>query len=293
MPDASTEDAELNFSPDALRERYRRERDRRLRPEGEDQYLLLEGDLAQLADEDPYAGEPIVRAPITDELEVAVIGGGFSGMLTAARLIDAGVRDVRIIEKGSDFGGTWYWNRYPGAQCDIESYCYLPLLEETDYLPREKYSYAPEIFEHSRRIGHAYGLYERAIFQTRVTGIRWDEESHRWIISTDRADAIRARFVVQATGPVSRPKLANLPGLREFEGRSFHTSRWDYSYTGGSHAGGLDGLADRKVAVIGTGATAIQCVPHLAASARHLFVFQRTPLLRRPARQQAHRSGMG
>ena len=267
----------LGFDPVALREKYRSERDKRLREDGEDQYLLLTGELARYAAADPYVAEPIVRESLTDEVEVVVIGGGFSGMLAAARLSEAGVDNVRIIEKGSDFGGTWYWNRYPGAQCDIESYCYLPLLEETGFLPKEKYSYAPELFEHSRRIGKQYGLYAMACFQTQATELRWNDAINRWIVSTDRGDAMKARFVIQATGPVSRPKLPNIPGLLGFAGHTFHTSRWDYDYTGGDHRGGLHKLADKRVAVIGTGATAIQCVPYLGADAGHLYVFQRTP----------------
>ena len=267
----------LEFDPTALREKYRRERDKRLREDGEDQYLLLTGELARYAANDPYVAEPIVRDPLADEVEVVVIGGGFSGMLAAARLSEAGVDDVRIIEKGSDFGGTWYWNRYPGAQCDIESYCYLPLLEETGYLPKEKYSFAPEIFEHSRRIGKQYDLYAMACFQTQVTELRWNDAISRWIVSTNRGDEMKARFVIQATGPVSRPKLPNIPGILDFAGHTFHTSRWDYDYTGGDHQGRLHKLADKRVAVIGTGATAIQCVPYLGAHAGHLYVFQRTP----------------
>ena len=267
----------LGFDPDALREKYRRERDRRLRPDGENQYLVLEGRFAHYADDDPYAPPDFTREPLTDEIDVAVVGGGFSGMLAAARFREAGVTDVRIIEAGADFGGTWYWNRYPGAQCDIESYCYLPLLEELNYIPKEKYSYAPEIFEHSRRIGNEYNLYDIALFQTRVKELRWDEDIKRWRIHTNRGDDIKARFVVTATGPASRPKLADIPGIEDFEGHTFHTSRWDYAYTGGDHGGNLYKLADKRVAVIGTGATAIQCVPHVGAAARQLYVFQRTP----------------
>ena len=233
------------------------------------------------------------REAITGEVDVVIIGGGFSGMLMAARLLERGITDVRIIESGADFGGTWYWNRYPGAQCDIESYCYLPLLEETGYMPKEKYSYAPEIFEHSQRIGNQYGLYDLALFQTQVTDLSWDEHINRWIVNTDRGDAIKARFTITATGPASKPKLAGIPGIHDFKGHSFHTSRWDYDYTGGSHEGGLDKLADKRVAIIGTGATAIQCVPHLGAAAKQLYVFQRTPVIGRPARQQADRPRMG
>jgi cyclohexanone monooxygenase len=269
--------ASLDFDPDALRERYNRERDRRIRPDGEDQYIQIAGKYANYGDQDPYAPKSFDRAPLTDEVEVAIIGGGWAGLLSAARLKEAGVSDIRIIEDGSDFGGTWYWNRYPGAQCDIESYCYLPLLEETGYIPKEKYSFSPEIFAHAQRIGNQFDLYKTAVFQTRVNELRWDEEIKRWIIHTNRGDAMKARFVLMATGPASRPKLPGIPGLDDFEGHTFHTSRWDYDYTGGDHGGKLDKLAGKRVAVIGTGATAIQCVPHLGASAEHLYVFQRTP----------------
>jgi cyclohexanone monooxygenase len=267
----------LGFDPDALREKYRQERDKRLRPEGEHQYIEVQGVFAHYETDDPYVEPGFTRDPIHEEIDVVIIGGGFSGMLAAARLRERGVTDVRIIEAGGDFGGTWYWNRYPGAQCDIESYCYLPLLEELEYIPNEKYSFAPEIYEHSRRIGHAYGLYDLAYFQTRVTELRWDEGACRWQISTNRDDDLRARFVVQAVGTANRPKLPGIEGITDFEGHSFHTSRWDYEYTGGDHNGGLTRLADKRVAVIGTGATAIQCVPFLGEYARQLYVFQRTP----------------
>jgi cyclohexanone monooxygenase len=268
--------AALGFDPAALREKYRRERDKRLRPEGEAQYVEVSGKFAHFVD-DPYVAPGFTRAPLTDEKEVVIIGGGFSGMLAAARLREAGIEDVRIIEAGGDFGGTWYWNRYPGAQCDIESYCYLPLLEETGYMPKEKYSFAPEIYEHSQRIAKRFGLYAVACFQTRVTEVRWDDASARWLVATDRGDRMRARFVITATGPASRPKLPGIPGLEEFAGHTFHTARWDYAYTGGDHGGNLHKLADKRVAIIGTGATAIQCVPFLGAHAKQLYVFQRTP----------------
>ena len=267
---------DLDFDPEALRRKYREERDKRIREDGESQYIEAAAEFAHYADDDPYA-EPIEREPLELQIDVAVIGAGFSGLMAAARLKERGVTDLRIIEAGGDFGGTWYWNRYPGAQCDIESYCYLPLLEETGYMPKEKYSYAPEIFEHTRRVGEYFGLYEHAIFQTRVSEVRWLEDEHRWKISTQRGDDIRARFVIHATGPANRPKLPGIPGIRDFRGHTFHTSRWDYDYTGGDHNGGLTKLADKRVAVIGTGATAIQCVPFLGEHAQQLYVFQRTP----------------
>jgi cyclohexanone monooxygenase len=263
------------FDPDALRERYRLERDRRLRGDANEQYVEIAGQFAHYLD-DPYV-EPVERGPIHDEVEVVVIGGGFGGLLAAARLREAGVDDLRIMEKGGDFGGTWYWNRYPGAQCDVESYVYLPLLEELGYVPKEKYTRAPEILAHSQAIGRHFDLYRGALFQTEVTEVRWDESAKRWIISTNRGDALRARFVCMANGPLHRPKLPGIPGIESFAGHSFHTSRWDYAYTGGDSDGGLTNLAGKRIGIIGTGATAVQCVPHLGEHAEQLYVFQRTP----------------
>ena len=266
---------DLAFDPGALREKYRAERDRRLRADGNAQYQEIKGRFAHYLD-DPYVA-PITRSALTDEVDVVVVGGGFGGLLTAARLRQAGVERVRIIEKGGDFGGTWYWNRYPGAACDIESYIYLPLLEEVGYVPVEKYARAPEILAHSRAIGEKFGLYKDALFQTEINAMHWDEASARWIVKTNRGDAIKARFVCLASGPLHRPKLPGIPGVETFKGHSFHTSRWDYAYTGGDSNGNLDRLKDKIVGIIGTGATAVQCVPHLGAAAKHLYVFQRTP----------------
>ncbi|MEJ1969689.1 MAG: NAD(P)/FAD-dependent oxidoreductase [Rhizomicrobium sp.] len=266
---------ELGFDPDALKRKYLAERDKRLRRDGNDQYVEMKGRFAHYL-EDPYVA-PAARAPLTDAVEVVVIGGGFGGLLAGARLRQAGVHDIRIIEKGGDFGGTWYWNRYPGAACDIESYVYLPLLEELGVMPVEKYTSAPEILKHSRAIGEKFDLYRNALFQTEVTEMRWDEDAKRWIIETSKGDAIKARFVAMANGPLHRPKLPGIPGVESFAGHAFHTSRWDYAYTGGDSNGNLTGLKDKVVGIIGTGATAVQCVPHLGAGARHLYVFQRTP----------------
>ena len=277
MDDASAADGTvLDFDPDALREKYQRERDKRVRADGNAQYVEVEGRFRHFVD-DHYVEPGFTRAPLTDDVDLVIIGGGFGGLLMGARAREAGLQDIRVIEAGGDFGGTWYWNRYPGAQCDIESYCYLPLVEELGYMPKEKYSFAPEIYEHSQRIAKHYNLYENACFQTKVTELRWDEAAARWIVSTDRDDRMRARFVVMATGPLNRPKLPAIPGITDFEGHTFHTSRWDYDYTGGNHAGGLTKLADKRIAIIGTGATAIQSVPHVGASAQQLYVFQRTP----------------
>jgi cation diffusion facilitator CzcD-associated flavoprotein CzcO len=265
----------LDFDPDALRAKYRAERDKRLRPEGNDQYRRIEGALAHYA-EDPY-GDVTPRAPQEDFTEILIIGGGFGGLVTAARLKEAGFSDLRVLEHGGDFGGTWYWNRYPGAACDTEAPIYLPLCEEVGYVPSHKFAYQPEILEHARRIGRHYDLYDGALFHTAVTDLVWNDEAQEWIISTNRGDALRARFVIMSNGPLNTPKLPGVPGIERFKGHTFHTSRWDYAYTGGSAEGGLSGLTDKRVAIIGTGATAVQCIPHLGASAKALYVFQRTP----------------
>jgi cation diffusion facilitator CzcD-associated flavoprotein CzcO len=261
---------------EALRRRYREERDKRLRPDGNAQYLEPSGRFAHFLD-DPFTAR-VERPPCRDEVTVALIGGGFAGLVTGARLRQAGIDDFRIIEGGGDFGGVWYWNRYPGAMCDTAAMVYLPLLEETGHRPTMKYTFAPEIFAHAQRIARTFGLYKRALFSTSVTGLAWDEASSRWIIRTDRGDEIRARFVAMGTGPLHRPKLPGIPGIETFTGHAFHTSRWDYAYTGGDlHGAPMTRLADKRVGIIGTGATAVQCIPPLGRDAKALFVFQRTP----------------
>jgi cation diffusion facilitator CzcD-associated flavoprotein CzcO len=261
---------------EALRARYRAERDKRLREDGNDQYLEPKGRYAHFLD-DPYV-ERVERDPLHDEVTFAVVGGGFAGLVTGARLKEAGIDDVRIIEGGGDVGGAWYWNRYPGAMCDTAAMVYLPLLEETGHMPTQKYTLAPEIFAHARNIAKQFGLYDNALFSTAVTELEWDESSSRWIIRTDRGDEFRAQFVSMGTGPLHRPKLPGVPGIETFEGHAFHTSRWDYEYTGGdTHGAPMAKLADKRVGIIGTGATAVQCIPYLARDAHELYVFQRTP----------------
>ena len=278
-PDTTAADGaatDLAFNPDALREKYREERDKRLRDDGNEQYVEVKGEFAHFLD-DPYAPPGFVREPLTDEVEVLVIGGGFGGLLAGARLRQAGVEDIRIVDPAADFGGTWYWNRYPGIACDIESYTYLPLLEEVGYVPKEKYSYGPEILEHSQAIARRFDLYRDVCFQTRVEEIRWNQDEARWIVTTNRNDRMKTHYLCLATGPLNRPKLPGIAGIEDFQGHSFHASRWDYEYTGGDSNGNLTGLEGKRVGVIGTGATSVQCIPHIGASAEHLYVFQRTP----------------
>ena len=267
---------QYDFDPDALREKYREERDKRVRADGNDQYIEVTGDFSHYVD-DPYVEPGFVRDPVLEEVEVVVIGGGFGGMLAAARLKDAGIHDVRIIEKGGGFGGTWYWNRYPGASCDIESYVYFPMLEKTGFVPRQKYTNAPETLEYCEVLAERFDLHDNALMQTEVISTEWDEDARRWLVTTNRQDCLKARFVVHSNGPLNRPKLPAIKGISSYKGHTFHTSRWDYAYTGGDSHGNLDNLSDKRVAIIGTGATAVQCIPHLGAGAKELFVFQRTP----------------
>lgn len=263
---------------EAVRAKYRAERDKRVRADGNEQYKEVTGDFAYFVD-DPYIDEVVQRGPEKRDVDVVIIGGGFGGMLAAVRLLEQGIDDFVILEKGGNFGGTWYWNRYPGASCDIESYIYFPLLEETGFVPQQKYTNAAETLTYCNKIAETYGLAEKALFQTEVTDTTWQEDACRWMVTTALGDALAARFVVHANGPLNRPKLPAIEGIGDFKGHTFHTSRWDYGYTGGTSDGGLSGLADKKVAVIGTGATAIQCVPHLGAGAEQLYVFPAHPVL--------------
>ena len=259
-----------------LKARYLEERDKRLRPEGLTQYRAVDLDDGEYA-RDPFSPEMEERAPVNRDVDVVIVGGGHAGMLAAHGLVTRGIEDFLLIEKAAGLGGTWYWNRYPDCRCDIESYIYMPLLEDGGAMPAEKYARSSVIRANAARLGEKLGLFERALFHTGVTAMRWDTQASRWIIETDRGDTIRARFVCLGSGPMSRPKLPGIPGLENFKGRTFHTSRWDYDYTGGDETGGMTRLADKRVAIVGTGATACQVIPRLAADAGHLYVVQRTP----------------
>lgn len=261
----------------ALRRKYAAERARRMRGDGQRQYLAAERDFADVYEADPHM--PVVpRAPLSEEIEVAILGGGWTGIMAGVHLRDAGVSNFRHIEHAGDFGGVWYWNRYPGIQCDNDAYCYLPLLEETGYMPSKKWVDGAEIQAHCQRVARQYSLYDGALFHTRITSLNWDEALHRWRIATNRGDDIRARFVIMCGGPLNRPRLPGISGIKEFKGKLFHTARWDYDYTGGSWtAPVLDKLRDKRVAIVGTGASAIQVIPYLGQYAQHLYVLQRTP----------------
>jgi cation diffusion facilitator CzcD-associated flavoprotein CzcO len=259
-----------------IKHRFAEERDLRLkyRPEGTKQYFSeFDGTKFEDYEVDPFVEAVKPREPLNDTVEVLFIGGGFSALLTSARLREVGVESIRIVERGGDVGGTWYWNRYPGVACDVVAYDYLPLLDEMNYVPKDHYAKGPEILAHCQAIARKYNLYELAVFQTTITSTTWNEEEKMWHLETDRGDHMRARFVICANGTLSKPKLSKIKGMEKFKGYSFHTGRWDYEYTGSD----LTKLKDKVVGIIGTGASAVQAIPRLGANAKELYVFQRTP----------------
>ena len=264
---------------DRLRERYQAERVLRLKLQerGDVQPVERGGLLARFGD-DLFAPPAAERAPRRGETDVLIIGAGFGGLLAAVQLRKAGFADIVLVDVAADVGGTWYWNRYPGIRCDTESYIYLPLLEETGFMPSERYAPGAEILDYARLLARRYDLYDRALFQTRVTGLEWRQGQGRWRVETDRGDELDARFVITQSGLFGRPQLPAVPGLTSFGGAVFHTSRWDYGVTGGTAAGDLDRLAGLDVGIVGTGCTGLQIIPHLAAAARSLTVFQRTAI---------------
>jgi cyclohexanone monooxygenase len=253
-----------------LVDRYDVERQKRLAPKRAARRVEVTGEFSHYVD-DPYTPSPGPREPVVDDVDVLIVGAGHSGLLAAVRLRQAGIERIRLVDVAGDVGGVWYWNRYPGIQCDVESYIYMPLLEETGYVPTRRYAPGQEIFEHAQRIAREFELYDDALLQTRVTSVEWTEDDQQWVVQTDRSDYVCARFVVMANGNLSKPKLPAVPGVDRFRGHTFHTSRWDYGYTGGSPDNPvLDKLGDKRVGIVGTGATAIQVVPQLGKVARQL-----------------------
>ena len=276
MPDSQLDPDASHFDKETVRAKYLAERDRRL-VEGRSAIRDLERD-AHFAGyrDDPFTPRT-ERDPRHDEVDVLIVGGGIAGVLAGANLRKAGIERIRIVDQAGGVGGTWYWNQYPGVMCDVESYMYIPLLEEFDYIPTRRYAWGEEILAHLRRIAERYRLEDDALFHTGVTRAEWLEDEGRWLVQTDRGDEIRCRWYVLAVGILNLLKLPAIPGMEDFEGRSFHTARWDYEYTGGGPHAPLDKLAGKTVAVLGTGASGIQCVPPLVESAGHVYVFQRTP----------------
>ncbi|TLS21367.1 uncharacterized protein PpBr36_10220 [Pyricularia pennisetigena] len=302
-PIAPTTDGDI-AQPDiaAIHQRYQEEAQKRRREDGGEQYVDLEEDeaarkssrhLAHLID-DPWVDHEALNAtapPLKDgdDVKFLVMGAGFCGLVHAVRLIEAGFSadDVRLVDAAGDVGGTWYWNRYPGLQCDSEASIYLPLLEETGYVPTHRYSRGEEIRLHAVRIAEKWGLRDRALFRTAATSFAWDDGRRRWVVrlTTDRGPAadpvdltVTAQFVVLANGVLCHPKVPKLEGLEDFEGQTVHTARWKYDVTGGQPGDPFcDKLQGKRVGFIGTGATGVQCASALAKCAGELFVFQRTP----------------
>ncbi|KAG8668098.1 hypothetical protein FPOAC2_10129 [Fusarium poae] len=275
-------------------QKYAEERNKRLRPEGTAQYInLADSELRKLV-ADPWVDyEALARQdqPLQDggSTKFLVVGAGINGITYAARLIEAGFspQDIVLVDTAGGYGGTWYWNRYPGLMCDVEGYCYLPLLEETGYVPKHKYSFGAEIRGQLERIATHYGF--RAMFSTKVDSHVWDETKGRWILEMTQSFGnvqppkqvtVETQFLLLCGGVLAIPKAPALPGFAEFGARNevFHTSRWNYDITGGSQdRPDMVNLKDKRVAIIGTGATSVQAVPHLAKWAKHLYVVQRTP----------------
>ena len=247
-------------------EEQARYRDFKEERRGAANYMSMDGDFSKYL-EDVYSDDPVPRSVLDDECEILVVGAGFAGLLLWHKLSEAGFKDVRFCEKGGDVGGTWYWNRYPGVACDVEAYSYLPLLEEMGYVPSMKFASGFEILEYCQSMAEKFGFYERCLFHTTVEATEWNENNSRWIVKTDRGDAMQARFVILANGVLTTPRLARIDGMEKFKGESFHTSRWNYHVD----------LTDKRVGIIGTGATAVQVIPEIAKVVKSLHVFQRTP----------------
>src|ERR1700681_1884070 len=264
------------YDPESVRAKYLAERDKRLIPGRADIRDLRTGEHFARYRDDPFA-TVIERDPVADDVDVVIVGGGIAGVLAGAHLRKAGLERIRIVDQAGGIGGTWYWNRYPGVMCDIESYMYIPMLEELDYIPTRRYAFGEEIRHHLEAIADRFDLVADALFHTGVTCAEWYEDAARWGIHADRGEAVSCRSYVLAVGILNLLKLPALPGMEDFAGRSFHTARWDYEYTGGGPDEPLAGLADKVVGLMGTGASGIQCLAPLAESAKHVYVFQRTP----------------
>jgi cation diffusion facilitator CzcD-associated flavoprotein CzcO len=266
----------MAFDPEVVHAKYLAERDKRLVPgRAAIRDLTADEGVAEYR-ADPFTPY-IQREPVTDDPEVVIIGGGIAGLLAGAHLRKAGIERIRIVDAAGGPGGTWYWNRYPGVMCDVESYQYLPMLEELDYVPTRRYAFGEEIRQHLQNVADRFDLVRDALFHTQVTQAKWDDDAGRWQVSTDRGDELSCRYYVLAVGILNLMKLPVIPGMDDFGGRAFHTARWDYDYTGGGPGEALTGLADKAVALIGTGASGLQALPPLAEAAKQVYVFQRTP----------------
>ncbi|KAF5601190.1 cyclohexanone 1 2-monooxygenase [Fusarium pseudocircinatum] len=277
-----------------VKQRYKQEHDKRLRSDGLSQFTdLYSVPKFQNFKQDPWADQStydkLARAADGDSCDFAIVGTGIGALLFAARLIQAGVRaeNLRFIDTAAGWGGTWYWNRYPGLMCDVESYIYMPLLEETGYIPKNKYSTGKEIREHLERVAAKYGLTDRVWFRTRMDECVWDDEKQEWVMKLvelvhggkeHEAVTVTSRFVILTTGLMLVPQVPRIKGIESFTGDCFHPARWDYNSTGGTPDDpSMVRLKDKRVGLIGTGASAIQILPELAKWSKEVYVFQRTP----------------
>jgi cation diffusion facilitator CzcD-associated flavoprotein CzcO len=282
-----------------LSQKYGAEAAKRLRSDGLSQFVRLKeagSERFRALAEDPWADHAALNAkePIVKEdtpYKFLILGAGYGGLLYAVRLIEAGLAsgpdDIRLVDAAGGFGGTWWWNRYPNLHCDVESYVYMPLLEETGYVPKAKYATGFELLEHADRIAAQWKLQDKALFRTNVKATRWNDATQLWNVDVtegrgpgepSRELKVQAQYVLIASGILTNPHVPKIPELEGFAGPVFHTARWDYKVTGGTpQDAALTGLEGKRVGVLGTGATAIQVVPALAKYAKELYVFQRTP----------------
>ncbi|KAK4119165.1 pyridine nucleotide-disulfide oxidoreductase-like protein [Parathielavia appendiculata] len=290
--------SEENLKLFELSHKYSTEAAKRLRADGLGQFVRLKeagSERFRSLAEDPWADHAALNAkePVKDgaKHKFLILGAGYGGLLFAVRLLEAGLAsgsdDILLVDAAGGFGGTWWWNRYPGLHCDIESYTYMPLLEETGYMPKSKYAPGPELLEHAERIASQWKLQDRALFRANVKRTSWDDGAQLWNVELAegrgpgeprRELKLRAQYVLIASGILTNPHIPKILGLETFAGPLFHTARWDYKVTGGSPEDAtLTGLEGKRVGILGTGATAIQVVPKVAKYAKELFVFQRTP----------------
>jgi cation diffusion facilitator CzcD-associated flavoprotein CzcO len=291
-----------------LQARYAQERDKRLRPDGFQQYTSLPSEKDEPLSDDPWIGQGQQQdaqqeaSPLKDgdDIQFLIIGAGHAGLLAGGRLVEAGfsAKGIYLVDVAGGFGGTWYWNRYPGLQCDVESYIYMPFLEETGYKPTHKYASGEEIRQHCERVASHFEL--RGQFSTRVLSATWNEELRRWVVRMRREHSdgkemnISTQFLIPASTIFTEPRMPKLAGFDELRTNIpvFHTARWDFSCTGGSPTDTtLSKLQGKRVGVIGTGATAVQVIPQVARWAGHTYAFQRTPSYCVPRRQQATDDG--
>ncbi|KPI43830.1 Pentalenolactone D synthase [Cyphellophora attinorum] len=286
------EESTLHMIADRLK-KYDGERDKRLRPDGLDQYVLLsktEDPTLRAFTRDPWLNERSDKVTLHDgqTIEHLVLGAGMGGLAAGINFIKSGVNsdDVYLVDDAGGLGGSWYWNRYPRVSCDIESYVYFPYLEETGYMPKHNFSYGFEIRAYLESLAARYGLDKNAMYRTKVQSAVWDDSAKRWEVTMlktissgpPKTIKVRTRFLSFFPGVHVYQKLPAIPGISSYSGQQFHIARWDYSVTGGTEEEPvLDKLRDKRVAIIGNGCSGVQGIAEVAKYAKELYVMQRTP----------------